>query len=37
MQGIVFAAQAFVAGFGALVYVLFHGHTTAAVLRFIGL
>jgi hypothetical protein len=37
MQGIAFAVQAFVAGFGALDYVLFHGHTTAAVLRFLGL
>ena len=37
MQGVAFAVQAFVAGFGALDFFLFHGHTTAAVLRFIGL
>jgi hypothetical protein len=37
MQGIAFAVQAFVAGFGALDYLLFHGHNITAVLRFIGL
>jgi len=37
MQGIAFAVQAFVAGFGALDYLLFHGHNIAAVLRFVGL
>jgi hypothetical protein len=34
MQGMVFAVQAFVAGFGALDWFFFHGHNTAVVLRF---
>lgn len=37
MQGIGFAVQAFVAGFGALDYLLFHGQTTATILHFVGL
>ncbi len=37
MQGIAFAVQAFVAGFGALDYLFFHGHNVATVLRLIGL
>ena len=37
MQGMAFAVQAFVAGFGALDYLLFQGHNVAVVLRFIGL
>jgi hypothetical protein len=37
MQGMAFAVQAFVAGFGALDYLFFHGHNVAAVLRFFGL
>ena len=36
MQGIAFAVQAAVAGFGALDWLLFHGHNTAVVLSFIG-
>jgi hypothetical protein len=37
MQGMAFAIQAFVAGFGALDYLLFHGHNTSTILHLIGL
>ena len=36
MQGIAFAVQTFIAGLGALDWLLFHGHNTAAVLKFFG-
>jgi hypothetical protein len=36
MQGIGFAIQAFVGGFGALDWLLFHGHNTAIILKFIA-
>lgn len=31
-----FAVQAFVAGFGALDWVMFNGHATAFILRLLG-
>jgi len=37
MQGMAFAVQAFVAGCGVLDFLLFHGHNTAALLRFLGI
>ena len=37
MQGIPFAIETFVAGVGVLDWLVFNGHVTLTVLRFIGM
>jgi hypothetical protein len=36
MTGIAFAVQAFVVGLGALDWLLFHGHNTEVLMRFLA-